>query len=105
MSRLEKEHFSSGRDNEYEGSEQAILECNLLVIDDLGAEFPTQFTAAAIGNLINERLCRSLSTIISTNLGANELKTKYSERTASRLLGAYKAIMFTGKDIRFAKNN
>ena len=53
MSRLEKEHFSSGRDNEYDGSEQAILECDLLVIDDLGAEFSTQFTVAELYNIIN----------------------------------------------------
>ena len=101
-SNLELEHFSKNSSDEFYNK---YSECDLLFIDDLGAEFPTQFTAAAIGNLINERLCRSLSTIISTNLGANELKTKYSERTASRLLGEYKAIMFIGKDIRFAKNN
>lgn len=99
-SNLEHEHFSrDGGDGTY----KKYSECDLLIIDDLGAEFPTQFTAAAIGNLINDRLCRKMPTIISTNLGANELKTKYSERTASRLLGEYKAIMFIGKDIRFAK--
>ena len=48
MSRLEKEHFSSGRNSEYEGSEQALLECDLLIIDDLGAEFSTQFTVAEL---------------------------------------------------------
>ena len=55
VARLEKEHFSSGRDNEYEGSEQAILECDLLV-DDLGAEFSTQFTVAELYNIINTAL-------------------------------------------------
>lgn len=99
-SSLELEHFShEGGDGAY----QKYSECDLLIIDDLGAEFPTQFTVAAIGNLINDRLCRKKPTIISTNLSANELKIKYSERTASRLLGEYKAIMFIGKDIRFAK--
>lgn len=99
-SNMELEHFSKNNGNEFF---KKYSECDLLIIDDLGAEFPTQFTAAAIGNLINERLCRKKPTVISTNLGANELKIKYSERTASRLLGEYKAIMFIGKDIRFAK--
>lgn len=99
-SNLELEHFSkSGGDGTY----RKYLECDLLIIDDLGAEFPTQFTASSIGNLVNERLCRNLPTIISTNLGSAELKVKYSERTASRLLGAYKAVMFIGKDVRFIK--
>lgn len=99
-SNLELEHFSREGGNEFY---KKYSECDLLIIDDLGAEFPTQFTVAAIGNLISERLCRKRPTIISTNLGANELKIKYSERTASRLLGDYKAIMFIGRDIRFAK--
>lgn len=99
-SNLEQEHFSkNGGDAFFE----KYSGCELLIIDDLGAEFPTQFTAAAIGNLINERLCRKLPTVINTNLGAAELKTKYSERTASRLLGEYKTVMFIGKDIRFIK--
>lgn len=103
MSRLEKEHFSSGRDNEYEGSEQAILECDLLVIDDLGAEFSTQFTVAELYNIINTRIMSRLPAIISTNLTPDGLEQKYTQRITSRIIGNYISLYFCGKDIRQIK--
>ena len=99
MSRLEKEHFSSGRDNEYDGSEQAILECDLLVIDDLGAEFSTQFTVAELYNIINTRIMSRLPVIISTNLTPDGLEQKYTQRITSRIIGNYISLYFCGKDI------
>lgn len=101
VSNLEREHFS------YSGSDlfmRKYTDCDLLIIDDLGAEFPSQFTTAAIGNLINERLYENRPTIISTNLSVKELTERYSERTASRILGEYKRLLFVGEDIRFLKN-
>ncbi len=101
VSNLEREHFS------FSGSDSVMKKytlCDLLIIDDLGAEFPSQFTTAAIGNLINERLYENRPTIISTNLSVKELTERYSERTASRILGEYKRLLFVGEDIRFIKN-
>ncbi len=101
VSDLEREHFS------FSGSDSAARKyagCELLIIDDLGAEFPSQFTTAAIGNLINERLYENRPTIISTNLSGKELAERYSERTASRILGEYRKLYFVGEDIRFLKN-
>ncbi|MBQ7123673.1 MAG: ATP-binding protein [Oscillospiraceae bacterium] len=101
VSELEREHFS------FSGSDSSIKKysrCELLIIDDLGAEFPSSFTTAAIGSLINERLYENLPTIISTNLSSKELAERYSERTASRILGEYKKLFFVGEDIRFLKN-
>ena len=101
VSSLEREHFS------FSGSDSVLrkyTDCDLLIIDDLGAEFPSQFTTAAIGNLINERLYENRPTIISTNLSVKELTERYSERTASRIFGEYKRLLFVGEDIRFLKN-
>lgn len=56
VSDLEREHFSfSGSDAQM----RKYTDCDLLIIDDLGAEFPSQFTTAAIGNLINEQIGRA----------------------------------------------
>lgn len=101
VSSLEREHFSfSGSDSMM----KKYTNCELLIIDDLGAEFPSQFTTAAIGNLINERLYENRPTIISTNLTVKELTERYSERTASRIFGEYRRLLFVGEDIRFLKN-
>ena len=101
VSGLEREHFSgSGSD----ALLQKYTKCDLLIIDDLGAEFQSSFANSAIGNLINERLYENRPTIISTNLSGKELAERYSERTASRILGEYKKLYFVGEDIRFLKN-
>ena len=105
MSRLEKERFSNQRDNEYGGSEQALLECDLLIIDDLGAEFSTQFTVSALYNIINTRMMSRLPVIISTNLMPDELERKYTQRITSRIIGNYISLFFCGKDIRQLKNS
>lgn len=104
MARLEKEHFSNNRtNNEFEGSEQAMLECDLLVIDDLGAEFSTQFTVAELYNIVNTRMMSRLPVIISTNLMPDELEKRYTQRITSRIVGNYISLYFCGRDIRQLK--
>ncbi len=101
LSSLEREKFgglSAGI------REKEILDCDLLIIDDLGSEFSTQFTVAAIYNIINTRINTSKPVIISTNLSINELEAKYTERIASRIIGNYTSIFFLGNDIRQIKN-
>lgn len=102
LSSLEREKFSYGNNGE---REKEILDCDLLIIDDLGSEFTTQFTVAAVYNIINTRLNRSKPVIISTNLTQNELEAKYTQRVTSRIIGGYISMLFLGKDIRQIKNN
>ena len=45
-----------------------ILDCDLLIIDDLGTELNNSFTSSQLFYCINERMNMSRSTIISTNL-------------------------------------
>lgn len=95
---LEKEHFGkTGANGQYEAM---VLDCDLLLIDDLGAEFSTQFTNAALYNIINTRINTSLPTIISTNLTFEELADKYTRRVSSRLIGEYTQLKFFGGDVR-----
>ncbi len=101
LSSLEKEKFSYSGTNE---REKEILDCDLLIIDDLGSEFSTQFTVAAIYNIVNTRINRSKPVIISTNLSETELEAKYTQRITSRIIGNYVSLLFLGKDIRQIKN-
>ena len=77
--------------------------CDLLIIDDLGAELSNQFTASCLYNIINTRYNTGKSCIISTNLSHNEIEKRYSPRVLSRLLGQYQNLQFTGRDVRQMK--
>lgn len=99
FSLIEKEKFG-GENN---GAYDSMVSCDLLVIDDLGAEMATAFTKSALYNLINTRLLANRPTIINTNLSMKEIETKYTARISSRLIGSFDAYKFIGEDIRQQK--
>ena len=101
MEKLEREHF--GRRNPDENEKEAIINADLLIIDDLGVEFTTQFTTAALHDILNSRMLKGLPTIISTNLEMEEIYEKYTQRIASRLFGSSLPLAFCGRDIRQIK--
>ena len=102
FSKLEKARF--------EGDEQAQQECgkytacDLLIVDDLGTEMPGVFVNSALYTLINDRILSGKPTIISTNLGNEELEARYSAQIVSRLRGNYQRVTFVGEDIRVLRN-
>jgi len=79
------------------------LNCDLLILDDLGTEMSAGYTQTALYTLINTRLINGGKTIISTNLENDELSRRYSPQTASRLQGEYLSLYFQGRDIRKVK--
>lgn len=76
------------------------LECDLLILDDLGTEMTTAFTIEALYSLINTRLVSGRKTIVSSNLTLQELGRRYSTQIMSRLEGEYQILTFHGDDIR-----
>jgi DNA replication protein DnaC len=80
-----------------------ILDCDLLIIDDLGTELNNSFVTSQLFLCINERLGMRKSTIISTNLSLDELQNEYSERIFSRLVSNYEIMLILGDDIRIKK--
>ena len=92
---FEADKFKSGY-GPYEPKSTKYMECDLLILDDLGTEFTNQFTVSCLYNLLNTRLNRGLSTIISTNLGAEELASRYEDRIYSRIIGRDSTILFFG---------
>jgi len=81
----------------------AVTDVDLLVLDDLGAEFSTVVTSAALFDIINQRLLAKKPTVISTNLSLVEFEAQYSARIFSRFLGYYQMLKFIGDDIRAKK--
>ncbi len=80
-----------------------ILDCDLLIIDDLGTEMANSFTTSQLFSCINERHLRKKSTVISTNLSLEDLQETYSERTFSRIISNYNILLILGEDIRIQK--
>ena len=100
LHKLEKEHFKGNGDGHFL---EDVLECDVLIIDDLGTEFATSFTQASIYNIINTRLLSGKPTVISTNLNMEELADRYTPRVASRIIGSYALKQFSGNDVRQQK--
>ena len=102
ISKLEKEQFS--RNKEDNNTEQTLTECDLLIVDDLGTEFTTQFSSKALYNLFNSRLLLGKPIIINTNLTLKELEDTYTQRFVSRIIGEAHRLDFFGRDVRLLKN-
>ena len=87
----------------YSGEEPVsskYMECDLLIIDDLGTEVVTNFTVSCLYNLINTRLNKKLPIILSTNLNSQEIRKLYNDRITSRLFGDFEIKLFKGTDNR-----
>lgn len=89
--------------SEFQAKFDYILDCDLLIIDDLGTELNNTFVNVQLYLCINERYLRNKSTIISTNYELNHIKSMYSERIFSRIASNYRFLKIIGDDIRFKK--
>ena len=101
VSLLEDYKFKRSQDlSELKSQTERLYESDLLILDDLGAEFSTAYTNAALFDILNSRLITNKKTIINTNLNMQELSDRYSERVISRIMGSYQSLQFIGEDIR-----
>lgn len=98
-----KHKFRYDTEEELEELYQDILECDMLIIDDLGTEVNNTFVSSQLFYCINERINRKNGTIISTNLSMDMLRDMYSDRITSRLMSDYLTIPLYGGDIRVKK--
>ncbi len=100
---LEKLKFGRLSDEEQEKAEaisRYLYEVDLLIIDDLGTEFVSAYSTAALFDLINSRQIQHKSTILSTNLNHQGLEQIYSRRLLSRMVGDFEVLTFIGQDLR-----
>lgn len=101
FSMLEELKFKRTEDAEkLKAKADKLYECDLLILDDLGSEFSSQYTTAALFDIINSRLITGKKTVINTNLTMPEIEKKYTERVASRIMGHFLAVQFIGSDVR-----
>ena len=77
-----------------------MLDCDLMILDDLGTEMVTPMSLSALYTLLNTRLVNGRRTIISTNCSDEELQRRYTPQICSRLEGEFTRLDFAGTDIR-----
>lgn len=99
--RFEVQKFS--REEGADTDVDRILNCDLLILDDLGTEMTTTFVQSALYTIVNTRLIEKRSTIINTNLSPAKLEDRYTEQIVSRIEGEYRLLPFVGNDIRKLK--
>lgn len=102
ISDYEQKRFGNGISTEG-GDTDRYIDCDLLIIDDLGTEVVNQFTLSCLYFVVSTRLNLNKPTIISTNLSPADLRKTYSDRLVSRLLGEYQLFPFLGTDVRKQK--
>ncbi len=100
LRKIEDENFGRCENKDTLGT---VLDADLLVLDDLGAEFNSPFNLATVYNIIDNRCNRGKTTIISTNFSLVELEERYSKRLVSRLISLFTYLRFIGKDVRQIK--
>ena len=78
----------------------AVKNADFLVLDDLGAEKPTDWVRERIFVLVNHRYREQLPTVFTSNIGPKDLAAQLGERTASRIIAMCDWIALEGEDYR-----
>ena len=101
---IEKKTFTDKSNAFIQMAYEQLFEADLLIIDDLGTETANTFTIIEFYNIINARILKGLSTIISTNIKLSEIGTFYNDRIDSRIKGHYQLLKFYGPDVRWERS-
>lgn len=95
MRLLEQEYYGKSDKD----TMSALVGCDLLVLDDLGAEMDKPLYQSLLYEIINARICRGLPMIVSTNYSIVELQRRYQDKIFSRL-AVLRQLAFVGSDNR-----
>lgn len=78
--------YHTSFDTNKESHLMPLIDCDLLVIDDLGTESVYKnVTLEYFYHIVNERQLKARHTMITSNLSLDAVANRYGERTASRL--------------------
>lgn len=93
----------------YDGDRSALRRAarlDLLALDDLGAERPTEWAVETLTRLVDERCFAGLPTVVTSNLALGGVRDLWGgmagARVASRLAGACERVAMGGPDRRLA---
>ncbi len=95
MRQLDKEFFGRADTD----TMQLITSCDLLILDDLGAETRSDRYISMLYEIVNSRQNRQIPMIVNSNLAVEEIKNRYQDRIWSRLF-SLRVLLFCGSDNR-----
>lgn len=90
-----------GNTNEYiTHIKKYVIDCDLVVWDDIGTKVGTEFEVENLLNIINNRIDNGKSNIYTSNILPEHLNQCLGERLYSRVVGLSHQIQLTGSDKR-----
>ena len=94
------------KDNIREGNEYIshiknnVLDCDLVIWDDIGTKMGTEFEIENLLNIIDARISNNKSNIYTSNMSPAQLNERVGERLYSRIVNTAYNIELKGKDKR-----
>ncbi len=89
--------------SDYEKSKEDyhnIINCDLLIIDDLGTEYTNDFVRSEFFTILNDRLMNNKKFVISSNISPEKISLAYGDRIDSRIIGNFELFKIVSKDLR-----
>lgn len=85
LQRIRSTFNSENKENETQIM-RALLECDLLILDDIGAEKTTEWVEEKLFNIIDGRYRKELPTLYTSNWEPKELKNQVGKRSYDRMV-------------------
>lgn len=85
--------------------EKDILDCDLVVWDDIGNKNGTEFEVSHLLSVLDTRINKGKSNIYTSNLSKEELHNVLGDRLYSRIYNYSQVIELVGMDKRGIKND
>ena len=79
---------------------ERVQDVDVLVLDDIGAEKPSEWVAEKLFTLINKRHDEMQTTIFTSNLTPKELAKHLGERIAWRIVEMCEVVQLSGPNLR-----
>lgn len=97
---LQKMRSEISRSENNYGFLEYLIKVEVLIIDDIGTEKPSDWVSETLYNLVNSRYENTKTTIFTSNLELDELSDKVDDKLASRITDMTDIMKCTGPDRR-----
>ncbi len=90
----------NNEDEDFKRIRQSLLECDLVIWDDVSSVKMSDYSSATFFNFVDARILSHKSNIFTGNLGENKLREFVGGRLSSRIWNTSEVVEFVGEDRR-----